>query len=476
MFPPFSHLPSRLVDHLMHRVGEPRVSIGLDPHLPPSNLDGIIGGTSAGAGIQEAVADDDGSNPYRTGTEWNFAESVRFSSPYPTAARQVRNRRALSQATAAPSGGSSRRVLIFRPRSSEIARWIPHIENMRDLCQYLVLVLGACGFLRTPLDSTVWQRWPWMVVTGVPATLGLMWPELSTTTGVSVGMFVFFAVATTFVLLLWSYGLYVERPALAKAAAAAAAAESAREKDKMTVVVSGGAEQEQLITYQEEVVVEPSRLDFVGRMFRHMPRRRRMHILYSALATLYIPTIKLCLDALVWGQAYWAVPNPYRSTDRPDFASQDTESGYRKPGDFCYTTTMRNKAFNGAFVILPCAAVLLLWLGVALPIQVHKLVRHSIPRVPGWMDGSSPGHRLPPAEATPATAPTAVPTTAPTPVPAPAPADGSRAVRNNNSSSSSATASAASVRARDDANPMLAANELLQGIQASGLVGQQHMA
>ncbi|KAJ2520852.1 hypothetical protein H4217_001769 [Coemansia sp. RSA 1939] len=477
MFPPFSHLPSRLVDHLMHRVGEPRVSIGLDPHLQPNSIDGIINGNSAEAGSQEAAADDDGSNPYRTGTEWNFAESVRFSSPYPTAARQVRNRRALSQAAAAPNAGSSsssRRVLIFRPRSSEIARWIPHIENMRDLCQYLVLVLGACGFLRTPPDSTVWQRWPWMVVTGVPATLGLMWPELSTTTGVSVGMFVFFAVATTFVLLLWSYGLYVERPALAKAAAAAA--ESARKKDEMTVVVSGSAEQEQLVTYQEEVVVEPSRLDFVGRMFRHMPRRRRMHILYSALATLYIPTIKLCLDALVWGQAYWAVPNPYRSTDRPDFASQDTESGHRRPGDFCYTTTMRNTAFNGAFVILPCAAVLLLWLGVALPIQVHKLVRHSIPRVPGWMDGSSPGHRLPPAEAAPATAPAAVPTTAP--APAAAPADGGRAVRNGSSSSSSGggAASTASMRARDDANPMLAANELLQGIQASGLVGQQHMA
>ncbi|KAJ1767731.1 hypothetical protein LPJ74_005205 [Coemansia sp. RSA 1843] len=442
MFPPFSHLPERLVDHLMHRVGEPRVFVG------SANSQIVAPNNSALPGGAYNPFDEDGGNPYRTGTEWNFAESVRFSSPYPTTLRQVRNTTALSNAN------SGKKVLIFRPRSSEIARWIPHIETMRDFCQIIALVLGTCGYVRAPLDSSVGARWPWIIVSGIPATVGLLWPELSTTTGASIGFFVFFAAVTIFVLLLWTYGLYIERPSTAKAMATAA---KSAEKEKKRMKDQEIDEETELITYQEEVVVAPNRLDFIGRIFRQMPRRRRMHILFSILATLYIPMTKLCLDAIVWSQGYWAVPNPYRTTDKPAFGSPS--DGMRSPSAFCYTTSMRQGSFNGAFVILPFAVVLFLWLSIGLPFQVHQLVRHSIPRVPGWMDGRTPGHKLPPASGRVSAAPTTIgAATAP------------------NSRAAARDVATQDIRTRDDPNPMVAANELLQGIQASGLVGSQHMA
>ncbi|KAJ2551823.1 hypothetical protein EV175_003547, partial [Coemansia sp. RSA 1933] len=440
MFPPFSHLPERLVDHLMHRVGEPRVFVG-------SANSQVVNPTNAahpdGSYNPEG---EEGANPYRTGTEWSFAESVRFSSPYPTTLQQVRNKRALS------SADSGKRVLIFRPRSSEIARWIPHAETLRDLCQLIVLVVGSCGYVKAPLDSSVGARWPWIITSGIPATLGLLWPELSTTTGASTGFFIFFAAVTIFFLLLWTYGLYLERPSTAKAMAVASKAAAKEEKQRKSQEVVD--EEVELITYQEEVVVAPNRLDVIGRIFRQVPRRRRMHILYSILSTLYIPMTKLSLDAIVWDQGYWAVSNPYRTADKPDFGS--APSGQRAPGDFCYTTTMKNGSFNGSFVIIPFAVVLVLWLGIGLPFQVHRLVRHSIPRVPGWMDGRTPGHKLPPTSGRTSAAP---PTTAP------ATANGSKVMARDISET----------RTRDDPNPMVQANELLQGLQATGLLGSEHM-
>ncbi|KAJ1900998.1 hypothetical protein LPJ81_003835, partial [Coemansia sp. IMI 209127] len=443
MFPPFSHLPERLVSHLMHRVGEPRVFIGsaASQVVAPNN--------SAQPGGAYNPFGEDGGNPYRTGTEWNFAESVRFSSPYPTTLRQVRNKK-----TSAKSN-SGKRVLIFRPRSTEIARWIPHIETLRDLFQIIALVLGSCGYVRAPLDSSVGARWPWIIVSGIPATLGLLWPELSTTTGASIGFFVFFAAVTIFVLLLWTYGLYIERSSTASAMAAASKAAAKEEKKKKDQEIDAEVE---LITYQEEVVVAPNRLDFVGRIFRLMPRRRRMHILFSMLATLYIPMTKLSLDAIVWSQGYWAVANPYRTTDTPSFGA--AADGMRAPSDFCYTTTMNQQgSFNGAFVIIPFAVVLLLWLSIGLPFQVHQLVKHSIPRVPGWMDGRSPGHKL----MSPAAAAATV-------------SGRTSAVMPGSRSATRDVIGDGESRTRDDPNPMVAANELLQGIQSSGLVGSQHMA
>ncbi|KAJ1826916.1 hypothetical protein LPJ56_001942, partial [Coemansia sp. RSA 2599] len=104
MFPPFSHLPPRVVEYIMHRVGEPRVFIGsaASQLVPPNN------GAFAGDG---AFGD---SSPYRTGTEWNFVESVKFSSPYPTAAAQVQSKSVWARINSNGPGATktTRRLLV----------------------------------------------------------------------------------------------------------------------------------------------------------------------------------------------------------------------------------------------------------------------------------------------------------------------------------------------------------------------------
>ncbi|KAJ2673063.1 hypothetical protein GGI25_004878 [Coemansia spiralis] len=408
MFAPFSHLPHRVVDHLMHRVGEPRVFIG-----------------SAQSQLIDPAED---INPYRTGTEWTFAESVKFSSPYPTMQNLNSKKR---------SRFREERRLVFRPRDNEISRWMVHLEILRDFCQLVGLFLGTCGFVRAPLDSSVGSRWPWMIVAGIPQTLGLLWSDLSTTTGKSLGFFVFFAVVSVFFLCLWTYGLYMERPTLK----------------------SKGGE----ITYEEEVVLTPGPFDVVGRVFGKMPKRTRMHIIYAVLTTIYMPMVKLCIEAIVWNQGYWAVANPFRTTDHPIYPKPT--DGEKDPSKFCYTTTMHTSRFNGAFVILPFAAVLLVILGFLLPVQIHRLTKHHMPRVPGWADGKVPGQRMPSREQqtlAASVANTRPPTAAGSAV-------GSRNVR-------AADGARPLMSNMDDPNPMLTADALLQGLGQTGLVGSQHMA
>ncbi|KAJ1945625.1 hypothetical protein GGF37_001605, partial [Kickxella alabastrina] len=151
MFPPFSHLPPRVVDQIMHRVGEPRVFIGSASSqlVPPNN----------GLGPGDGIFGD--ASPYRTGTEWSFAESIKFSSPYPTATEQVKNKSVWARINGGDNNGSkTTRKLLAKPRSNEIARWPVHVEIIRDYLQIIALVLGSCGFLKSPLDSPIGKRWP----------------------------------------------------------------------------------------------------------------------------------------------------------------------------------------------------------------------------------------------------------------------------------------------------------------------------
>ncbi|KAJ1818849.1 hypothetical protein LPJ75_001331 [Coemansia sp. RSA 2598] len=213
------------------------------------------------------------------------------------------------------------------------------------------------------------------------------------------------------------------------------------------------------MTYQEELAVEPSPFNLFGRLFGRMPKRQRMHILYFVLTTLYIPMIKLCVEAIVWSQGYWPVPNPFRETDRPEYPAA-ADGQHRDPSRFCYTTTMRNGRFNGAFVMLPLAVLLLLALGLGLPMQVYQLSRAHMPRVPGWLDGKTPGYRLPPADQVGPSRPTSALAAAAAPAAAAATEAGT-------------TRRAASIRTRDDPNPMLSANALLQGIDKLGIMNPE---
>ncbi|KAJ1873540.1 hypothetical protein LPJ55_002201 [Coemansia sp. RSA 990] len=459
MFPPFSHLPPRLVDQLLHRVGEPRVFIGSAKSqlVPPTN--------SAEAG-DEVFGD---TSPYRTGTEWNFVESVKFSSPYPTSQKAIRNRKLWSKQ-------QRKRRLLLKPRNNEISRWPLHLEMMRDFMQMLALVLGACGFTKARLDSSVGDRWPWIVVAGIPEALGFLWADLSTTTGKSIGFFIFFGALAAIALGMWMYGLYLEDPSRPK--------RQPKEEEEAEQEKSEASEKDALVTYEEELVPVPGPLDFIGRLFSKVTRRQRMHAVYVVLSTLYVPVIKLCLEAIVWGQGYWPVPNPYRTEDSPQFDSQASESGMRDPGSFCYTTTMHTGRFNAAFVVLPLASLLFIALGLIVPWQVHRLAEHHKPRIPGWADGKVPGYKLPPKEqvsisnmagsgaihSNGESRPPAASTSAAPPAP-----DGTSVPREaaSNAVARNAPATRDGTTTRDDPNPMLYAEPIWQGIQQLNLINPE---
>lgn len=327
MFAPFSHLPQRVVNHLLHRVGEPRVFVG-------------------SAHSQLVMPDNDPlsqtSLPYRTGSEWNFTESVQFSTPYPTTQQKLRELPKVWRHKTA-------KKLLVKPKGYGISRWPQHLEIIRDYLQLIGVILGACGFIKAPLNSTVGDRWPWIVLVGVPDAAGLLWADLSTTTGQSYGFLVFFGLLTIVGLVVWVFSVYLEAP-------------KAR----------GG----ETVTYEEELT-EHSR---VMNPLSRLTRRQRLNIVYFILAWLYVPVTKLALETIVWGRGYWAVDNPYRAADDPT-----------DPGSFCYHSTMHRGSFNFAYLVVPLACVLFLGLGLVLPVQVHYLVERHMPNTPGWKDGKSAG-------------------------------------------------------------------------------------
>ncbi|KAJ2607407.1 hypothetical protein H4S08_004837, partial [Coemansia sp. RSA 1365] len=455
MFPPFSHLPRRMVDQILHRVGEPRVFVGSAQSqvVAPDNSGTTTGGGMFGDG-----------NPYRTGSEWNFVESMRFSSPYPTSPREIRNKKLLEKHHTGTS--EKRQLMLVRPRNNEMARWPVHLEILRDFMQLLGLVLGTCGYTKTPVDSSVGQRWPWMVVAGIPEALGFMWADLSTVTGQSVGFFGFFWAVAFIALVMWTYGLYFEQPP--RMPRGRSSRDSIDDDDDGEV------------TYQEELVSLPGPLNVFGRLSRRISKRQRLHALYLVLTTLYVPVVKLCLEAVVWGQGYWAVSNPYRTEDYPQFNTEPEDSARRAGDEFCYTTTMRRSGgFNGAYVVLPLAVLMFLVLGVALPLQIHRLAEYHKPRVPGWADGHTPGHRLSStAQASAANLVSGSAASMPPPgltgVPPTVLGSGTTTQRNIDYQQPRETSSTGeSERDRDDPNPMSYADPLWQGVQQMNLINPE---
>ncbi|KAJ1937656.1 hypothetical protein GGF37_005113, partial [Kickxella alabastrina] len=322
----------------------------------------------------------------------------------------------------------------------------------------------------SPLDSPIGKRWPWMLVAGVPETLGLLWADLSTTTGKSIGFLIFLGAIAAVALSMWSYAIYLERPPPPRAPGAshneAADKQSGRDRAKQESEANDGGQ----ITFEEELSVVPSRFNIFGRMFGRVPKRQRMHIIYFVLTTLYIPVVKLCLEAIVWSQGYWAVPNPFRTSDDPVWNLADSDSSQRNPEKFCYTTTMRNGSFNGAFVVLPLAVLLFIVLGMVLPVQVYKLTKRHMPRVPGWLDGKTPGYRLPPAKQ--ASRPTSA-LAAAAAAPSRANSRASRGVTIDPPARGGTRSAADGDLTRDDPNPMLNANALLQGIDKLGIMNPE---
>ncbi|KAJ1724622.1 hypothetical protein LPJ61_005717, partial [Coemansia biformis] len=292
-----------------------------------------------------------------------------------------------------------------------------------------------------------------------------------------VGFFVFFAIVAAGALVMWTYGLYLEGPPRPKRVEGRGS--------KATNETTG------LVTYEEELAVVPGPFNFIGRMLNKVTRRQRMHVVYLVLTTLYIPVVKLCLEALVWNQGYWPVSNPYRTEDNPKFP--DAADGMRDPSSFCYTTAMRKSTFNGAYVVLPLAALLLLAMGVVLPIQIHRLAEHHKPRVPGWADGRLPGSKSPRKEMSAADIDGSMPVEHDAAADGPgATVDGwsTRVVREANAAGTTRNVRAADAagatrdvhfagdpgsetRYRHDINPMMFADPLMQGAGGLNLVGPE---
>lgn len=101
------------------------------------------------------------------------------------------------------------------------------------------------------------------------------------------------------------------------------------------------------------------------------------------LGLLYLPLSKLAVDALVWSSDFWPVPNPYKGgIDDPDpGALLGDPDIWRAPLDFCYTTTMRKDTFNWAYVIVPMAALVIVFYTLWYPYKLMMTIKEMLPRV-----------------------------------------------------------------------------------------------
>ncbi|CAG8623522.1 8765_t:CDS:2 [Cetraspora pellucida] len=114
---------------------------------------------------------------------------------------------------------------------------------------------------------------------------------------------------------------------------------------------------------------------------RPKTNRRQNIIITFLLTTLYLPISKLSIDALVWGDTFWAIPNPYIYNDTPDFSYFNNITDNRDFNDFCYITSMRKGDWNFSPVIIGVALVTLALLTFWFPIALKRLVDKNSPKV-----------------------------------------------------------------------------------------------
>ncbi|CAI2166476.1 7591_t:CDS:2 [Funneliformis geosporum] len=112
------------------------------------------------------------------------------------------------------------------------------------------------------------------------------------------------------------------------------------------------------------------------------PESKRRHnvVVVFTLTTLYLPLSKLSLDALVWSDSFWPIPNPYfQNVDFPDFGSGS--DNFRDPKDFCYVTSMNKNDLNFSPVIIGVAIITICVFSFWFPLALKRLVDKNLPRV-----------------------------------------------------------------------------------------------
>ncbi|BGP20057.1 hypothetical protein JCM10213v2_008192 [Rhodosporidiobolus nylandii] len=101
--------------------------------------------------------------------------------------------------------------------------------------------------------------------------------------------------------------------------------------------------------------------------------------------SLYLPLSKLAVGALTWTDDYWPVTNPYELYDTDNPAPPSLGPGHFPSMDFCFRTTMKRrdglKNVNWAFVILPIAGLVVLFLSLWLPWRLYQVVQSEAPRI-----------------------------------------------------------------------------------------------
>lgn len=88
----------------------------------------------------------------------------------------------------------------------------------------------------------------------------------------------------------------------------------------------------------------------------------------------------MSLNALVWSDSFWPVPNPYNDTDFPNFEKSSSDT-MRDPQEFCYVTSMNKEDLNFSPVIIAVALITVCVLTFWFPIALKRLVDKNLPRV-----------------------------------------------------------------------------------------------
>ena len=88
-----------------------------------------------------------------------------------------------------------------------------------------------------------------------------------------------------------------------------------------------------------------------------------------------MPLSKISIGALVWTSDFWAVADPYLTTDTPQLEPLGPSSDYRDPLDFCWTTTMRKDQVNFSPIVIIIAAACIAGVSTLEPfVHYHLLI------------------------------------------------------------------------------------------------------
>nr|CAG8491263.1 8510_t:CDS:2 [Entrophospora candida] len=119
------------------------------------------------------------------------------------------------------------------------------------------------------------------------------------------------------------------------------------------------------------------------------PESKKRHniAMIFLLTTLYLPVSKLSIDALVWADTFWVIPNPYLNSDDPVFEDVvGNGDSLRDLKDFCYVTSMNKKDLNFSPVIIGIALVTISFMTFWFPVALKRLVDKNVPKVDAYTE------------------------------------------------------------------------------------------